>query len=252
MFYRALAHPLTRGIDIDDPRTTDLRSTIIQQKPILRKIYREWYRLLSDDLPVGDGHALELGSGGGFLDQFIPDLITSDMFVLPKIHLVMDGRRMPLADASLRAIVMTNVFHHIPDARAFLAEAARTVRPGGVVAMIEPWNNPWARFICSRLHHEEFDPNASQWEFKTQGPLSGSNHALPWIVFQRDRAKFEQRFPQWKIEKLQPLMPLCYLMSGGVSMRPRAPGFMFNAIRILERPFESSMAIFAHLLLRKR
>ena len=195
-FHRALTHPLTRGINIDDPRTTDLRRTIIQQKPILRKIYQEWYQLLAGDLPAGEGQVLELGSGGGFLDQFIPNLITSDMFVLPGIRAVLDGQRMPLPDASLRGIVMTNVFHHIPDVAAFLSEAARTVRTGGVVSMIEPWNNRWSRFVCDRLHHEEFDPDAAQWEFKTQGPLSGSNHALAWIVFQRATApEFEPPLP---------------------------------------------------------
>jgi 2-polyprenyl-3-methyl-5-hydroxy-6-metoxy-1,4-benzoquinol methylase len=48
---------------------------------------------------------------------------------------------------SLRGIVMTNVLHHIPDARAFLKEAARCLHPGGVIAMIEPWVSPWSRLI---------------------------------------------------------------------------------------------------------
>jgi hypothetical protein len=32
-----LAHPLTGGLDIDDPRTTHVRLTIIQQKKFLRR-----------------------------------------------------------------------------------------------------------------------------------------------------------------------------------------------------------------------
>jgi hypothetical protein len=38
-----LAHPLTRGLDINDPNVTHLRRRIIQEKPFLRKIYQEWY-----------------------------------------------------------------------------------------------------------------------------------------------------------------------------------------------------------------
>jgi len=46
------------------------------------------------------------------------------------------------SDGSLRAIVMTDVLHHIPNVESFFAEAARCVRPGGVIVMIEPWLTP--------------------------------------------------------------------------------------------------------------
>ena len=36
-----LAHPITRGLDVDDPRTTELRLRILQDKPFLRRIYDE-------------------------------------------------------------------------------------------------------------------------------------------------------------------------------------------------------------------
>src|SRR5947207_5960324 len=104
---RVLAHPLTRGADLDDPSTTALRRQIIQSKPFLRKIYDEWYGLLAGDLPGGAGRVLELGSGAGHLRQFVPDAITSEIFMCPGIDVVLDGQRMPLADGSLRAIVMT-------------------------------------------------------------------------------------------------------------------------------------------------
>jgi hypothetical protein len=38
MIKSVLAHPLTRGLDIDDPRTTGLHREIIQSKRFLRKI----------------------------------------------------------------------------------------------------------------------------------------------------------------------------------------------------------------------
>jgi hypothetical protein len=57
-----LAHPLTRGMDIDDPRTTQLRKEIIRSKPFLRSIYQEWYRDIVAALPSGNDPVLELGS----------------------------------------------------------------------------------------------------------------------------------------------------------------------------------------------
>jgi SAM-dependent methyltransferase len=192
MIKTALAHPLTRGLDLDDPRTTHLRRAIIDSKPFLRGIYAEWYRDIVASLPACSGPVLELGSGAGFLREFIPDLITSEIFTTPGAALVMDALRAPLADASLRAIVMTNVLHHLARPRHFFAEASRCVKPGGAVIMIEPWASTWGRWVYTHLHHEPFDTRTAQWEFPMTGPLSSANGALPWILFVRDRALFEK------------------------------------------------------------
>ena len=102
------------------------------------------------------------------------------------------------------------------------------------MAMIEPWVTPWSRFVYTRLHHEPFQPETPSWELPTSGPLSGANDALPWIIFARDRIKFEQEFPQWQIEMIKPIMPFRYLLSGGVSLRGLAPGWSFGMWRQLE------------------
>jgi hypothetical protein len=60
-----LAEPLTRGLDLDDPRTTALRRDILQRKPFLRRIYDEWYRHIAAAGRLGQV-MLELGSQGGF------------------------------------------------------------------------------------------------------------------------------------------------------------------------------------------
>src|SRR5262245_60487163 len=126
-----LAHPLMRGLELDDPCTSHLRRHIIQAKSFLRQIYQEWYAAIVAALPAGDEPVLELGSGAGFLQDFIPALITTDIFYCPGLSAVLDGQQLPLADNTLRAIVMTDVLHHVPQARRFLAEAARCIRPGG-------------------------------------------------------------------------------------------------------------------------
>jgi SAM-dependent methyltransferase len=249
-----LAHPLTRGQDLDDPRTTVLRRRIVREKPFLRRIYQEWYATLAADIPTGDGRVLELGSGAGFFNETVPDAITSEIFTCPGIDVVLDAQQMALPDASLHAIVMTDVFHHLPRPRAFFAEATRTVRAGGVVAMIEPWASAWSKVIYTKLHHEPFRPDAEQWEFPPAGPLSGANGALPWIVFQRDRERFEREFPQWRIETVQPFMPLRYLVSGGVSMRSLMPGWTTPLWRVAEgalSPMRSQTAMFVHVVLRR-
>ena len=234
--------------------TTDLRRRIIQGKPFLRRIYEEWYGLVVQSLPDGGGPVLELGSGAGFLQQYVPGLITSDVFPCEGVKVVLDGQRLPFADGSLRGVVMVDVLHHLPKSRRFFAEAARCVRPGGVVAMVEPWNTPWARWVYQRLHFEPFLPEAAAWEFPASGPLSGANMALPWIIFHRDRRTFEAEFPQWRVRTVRPLMPFRLLVSGGVSFRNLMPSFTFPAWRAAERalqPLNGRLAMFALVVLER-
>jgi SAM-dependent methyltransferase len=252
MLTRFLSHQLTRGLDLDAPETTGLRRRIIQEKGFLRRIYEEWYEDLAAAVPLGEGEVLELGSGAGFLRDYIPGLITSDVFELPGVSLVADAHDLPFGDGALRAVVMTNVLHHLAEPRRFFQEAARCVRPGGVVAMIEPWHTPWSRLIYTRLHHEPFEPKASEWEFPPAGPLSGANGALPWILFDRDQTLFESQFPHWRIEGAVPMMPFRYLLSGGVSLRSLMPGWTFRGWRWLERRLArwmNRLGMFARIIL---
>lgn len=235
-----LAHPATRDLSIDDPKTTEERRHIIRGNRFLWRIYDEWYRLISQSIPAGHGQVLELGSGGGFLSQYVPGILLSEIFVCTGIQVVLDARQLPFAAGTLKAIVMVNVLHHIPDSRAFLAEARRCLRPGGAVVMIEPWVSTWSRFIYTRLHHEPFDPRSKDWNFKSDGPLSGSNGALPWIIFERDRRQFEQDFPDFDVRAVQPFMPFRYLVSGGVSMRQLMPEATFGFWRKLESVISGS------------
>jgi SAM-dependent methyltransferase len=255
MLKSLLAHPLTCGLDLDDPRTTELRRRIIQEKSFLRQIYQEWYSTLANDLPSGAGPTLELGSGAGFLKDFVPNLVTSEVFSCAGVDIVLSGLDLPIKPASLGAIVMVDVLHHLPQARGFFREAARCVAPGGVVAMIEPWVTPWSRLVYGRMHHEPFVPEAVEWEFPAGGPLSGANGALPYILFSRDRAQFEREFPMWRIRTIEPMMPFRYLVSGGVSMRSLMPGWSFSWWRGVEnilRPIMGELAMFAHIVLQKR
>jgi SAM-dependent methyltransferase len=141
----------------------------------------------------------------------------------------------PFEDHALRAVVMTNVFHHLPDVHAFFREATRCIKPGGVIAMIEPWNNRWARFVYGYMHHESFQPHAEGWRTQSHGPLSSSNSALPWIVFSRDAHLFQCQLNQWSLRRTCVMMPVCYLLAGGVSLRASVPACLYGLVRCIER-----------------
>lgn len=251
MIARWFQHPLSRGRDIDSPETTHLRRQIICGKPFLRHIYEDWYKWMIASLPASPGRVLEIGSGAGFLSDCVPGLLSSDLFYVPGLSLVMDARDIPLASGSLRAILMTNVLHHIPNPRAFFADAARCVRSGGAIIMIEPWNTPWSAWIYSHLHHEPFSPDAREWDFPASGPLSAANGALPWIIFERDRQRFATEFPNWSLELVTRQMPFRYLLSGGVSYRSFVPGASYALVRSLENRLGARGAMFAGIVLRR-
>jgi len=246
----ALAHPLTKELSIDDPETTVLRAEIIRQKAFLRRIYQSWYRLLIENIPAGDGQVAEIGSGAGFLKELYSAAITSEVFHSVNIDIVYNAISMPFKAGSLRSLLLVDVLHHIPDPGAFFSEAMRCVKSGGRCLMVEPWNTGWSRWIYKQLHHEPFDVNG-EWTIPISGPLSGANGALPWILFERDREIFSRRFPEWRISGITPMMPLVYLLSGGISLRSIFPAWTYPLFRKGETSvgFEKKAAMFALIIL---
>ena len=90
-------HPSMRGIDIDDPRLTAIRFKLLRQKKFLFKLYKDWYSLLKQNLGNPNSRVIELGSGEGFLENLIPNVVKTDLFHHGSIHLVMDGLQLPLS-----------------------------------------------------------------------------------------------------------------------------------------------------------
>jgi SAM-dependent methyltransferase len=246
-----LMHPLTRDLSVDSPETTLRRRQIIREKAFLNAIYREWYGELAACIPQG-GRVLEVGSGAGFIKEVIPGIITSEVFIMPGVDLVADACCLPMGAASLDGILMTDVFHHIPNVADFLHEAARCVKPGGRLVMVEPWRTTWSEWVYQNLHPEPFEPE-SDWNIPLTGPLSGANGALPWIVFDRDLERFSSEYTEWRVSRVSPIMPFSYLLSGGVSMRISLPGWLYPVWRYIERNFlPSSWSMFALIELERK
>ncbi len=221
--------------DLDSPETTILHGEIVRKKPFLKRLYKEWYALFkkeSQSLP--EGIRLELGSGAGFIKEFIPAIITTDVLPLPNIDRVMSAEKLDFPDNSISGIFMIDVLHHIPHPAYFLKEAERCLFKGGKIILIEPANSWWGRFIYQNFHHEPFDPKAG-WELEATGPLSGANGAMPWIILERDRQLFKEKFPELSIQSIRYHTPFRYLLSGGVSMKSLVPGWSFSFFSWVDR-----------------
>lgn len=223
--------------DLDSPERIGALRALINRKPALRHFYREIYRRYAECLQCSQAHgiALELGSGGGFAGECIPGLVTSDIIPYPGMDLVVDASRLPFTAGALRFIGMTNVFHHIPDAECFLREAERCLAPGGRLLIVDQHPGHIAGPLLKYFHHEPYDPAAAEWRFATTGPLSGANGALPWLVFIRDRARFNALFPALRLAGYRPHTPLLYWLAGGLKRWSLVPGRALGAVRALDR-----------------
>lgn len=206
------------------------------RKPGLAELYREWYRLQQDYLADVKGEILELGSGAGFIQEVIPRVITSDLVACEGVDLSLNGLEVGEKFPNrLSNLIMVNVFHHICNSTAFLMAASNALVPGGRLIMIEPWLNNWSRLCYQLVGHEPLDPDQEGWSFPSNDPLLDANQAQPWIVFKRDEQMFRQRFPEFSIVKLKPLMPLTYILSGGHSVSWGLPARGIKLCRSLER-----------------
>lgn len=242
--------------DLDDPKATLVHKDIILNKPVLKKLYQDWYQTFIQEAKTtkGTGLFLEIGSGGGFLKSILPEVITSDILELPTVDKVCNAENLPFDTGSLSCIMMLNVFHHIPRPYLFLKEAERTLVQGGKIIMIEPANSTMGRFIYKRFHHEPFDP-AGEMEIRPGNPLSHSNQALPYIYFEREKEKFKTDYPQLKINSIRYHTPFIYALSGGLSRNSILPYPLYGFAKFIETltsPFSKQLGLFCSVCIEKK
>jgi SAM-dependent methyltransferase len=237
----ALYEPSVRSLDVDEGQLLEQHREILQRKPMLRSAFEEFYREMAacaDRYLTSDGIELELGSGAGFFKQVRPAVMTSDVRMAPHIDKAIDAQNMDLPDQSVRCIYAINVLHHLPDPDKFFAELCRVLKPGGGCILVEPHNGLGSRLLHKHLHKDEhFDPDAKGWVTEAiRGPMSGANQALAYIIFERDRALFDQKYGS-SIEIVHQgycLNSMRYLLSGGLNFKqllPIAPETLAKAER---------------------
>ena len=251
-----LEEPSLKGLQPGSRGFFVAQKALLLRRPLLKRNYDGWYRRLLEDArsAPANGVILELGSGGSYLKSLEPAIVTSD--VVPGVaDQIIDARRLPFADQSLRALLLTQVLHHIPDVDGFFREAQRTLIPGGVISMIEVAHTPFARFFFRRFHPEPYDDTRQEWSFPQRDSMVDANQALSWLVFVRDRSRFERQYPDLAIEKLAYLPWFTYLVSGGVTARYLIPRFMDGSLVSADRLLQSLEPLFSlhwHICVRKR
>ena len=241
--------------ELDEFERTLAHRNIIRSKPFLKNLYKKWYSdfiACASNSPIGK--FLEIGSGGGFLKDIFPQIITSDILSLPHVDLLLNAETLPFKGQDLGCIMMLNVFHHIPRPYLFLHEAERTLLPGGKIIMTEPANSAFGRFIYKNFHHEPFLENGER-EIDSGKPLGNSNQALPYIYFERDVDWFKTEFPTIEISSIKYHTPLLYLASGGLTRDALFPMMfyrIFSGIEWILSPFNRNLGLFCTIILVKK
>jgi SAM-dependent methyltransferase len=225
-------------------------------KPVLRAVYRDYYERIGGWVR---GHpTVELGAGGANLKETLPQLIASDIVPSPWLDLTLDAQAMPFASGSVANLVGVDVLHHIEHPRAFLAEAERTLKPGGRVVFVEPAITPvsWAVF---KLGHPEpvilrADPLAPGMASSGRDPMD-SNQAIPTLLAGRDRPRLEREFSRLRVAHRERLSLFAYPLSGGFRPWCLLPERLVEPVLRAERrldPVLGSLMAFRLLLILER
>lgn len=208
--------------------------------PALRRCYGDWYGLIRGQLPEAAlGPWVEVGSGPGFAEEFVPELVLTDIVQAPWHHKQAAAEALPFADATVGALVLFDVLHHVASPTAFFSEAVRVLRPGGRIVMVEPYVSPLSYVVYNRFHEEpailSVDPLAPGSPAQPAKDPFASNQAIPTLLFCRHGGRrFASAFPQLAVTRLRRMTGLAYPATGGLGRGPFLPWRLWRALHFVE------------------
>ena len=234
-----LREPGADALDVDSGARLACHKAVFDRKRMIREVFGEFhalFRRLENRYLDGKGIAIELGAGVAPMRDTYSDVLSTDIVHHPHLDFVMDAQSMALATESVRVVYAQNSFHHFPHPERFLSELERVLAPGGGAIILEPYYGPVATLVYRRLFRTEgFEKEFPEWETPSSGPMNGANQALSYIVFVRDRARLEARFPSLRLVYREPVGNyLRYLTSGGLNFRQLVPDFASDLLRAIE------------------
>jgi SAM-dependent methyltransferase len=251
--------PSLENIDIDGGNRFLVHSKMLKRKRMLREVFLEFhhkFRSLEEKYISVEGLRIEIGAGVAPIRDTYPDVLATDIVDSTHLDRVLDAENIDLPDRSVRVFYGQNCFHHFPHPDKFFNELNRVIAPGGGLILIEPYYGPFAAYLYKRLFKTEgFDKNYPHWDTPQKGPMNGANQALSYIVFNRDRHKFNEKYPSLHIVHIEPIENyLRYLLSGGLNFRQLLPDFCIYPLNLLEKtisPFKHILALH-HIIVLKR
>lgn len=253
------SEPRIQNISLDSSELLEIQKQILSEKRMLKEVFEGIYDTcinLDNKLLEGEGDSVEIGAGISFFKNKYPHIISTDIKEAPHLDMALDAQDMPFKDSSIRSIYGINCFHHIPNPERFFNELDRVISPNGGAILIDPFHGPLAEKGYKKVFDSEFfDKNQKKWSTDNMSAMYGANQALSYIVFNRDRELFEQKFPNLKIIYKKPLHNyIRYLISGGLNFKPLLPDMTIPLIKMIElmlMPFDNILALYQVIVLKK-
>ena len=202
-----------------------------EARPELRQVYREWFARLLGAVE-GLDPVVEVGAGPGFLKEFAPHLVATDVVAGLRVDVRCDADVLPFRSASVGGLVLVDTLHHLPRPLDFLAEAARVLQPRGRVAMIEPWITPSSWVLYRYFHHEDCRLGVDltrPFGGNDKAALDG-NAAIPYLTLARVR---EGALPL-RLLSAEPFIGLPYLVTFGFKVKRPLPPALQRLARLGE------------------
>jgi len=211
-------------------------------KPVLRAVYGDFFDRIA--AACGTGRTLEIGSGISNLRDRMTGVITSDIQFSPNVDIVADAQWLPFCDSSLSNIVMLDVLHHLEYPLLFFRGAARSLKRGGRIIMIEPAITWGSTLFYRFIHQEPVDMSADPLVEGVPNPQRepyDSNQALPTLIATRDRERFHALVPELKIADVRWFSFAAYPLSGGFKRWSLLPSRLAKPLLALEQRFEKAL-----------
>ena len=121
-----------KKLDEEEPNYFNYQKKNILENYFTYHMYDAFYKIIEDEIDEEERNInLELGTGAGFLDKRIINLIKSDIVCHNNIDISLSAHEIPFKDGTFSNIILMWVLHHLVDPQIFFREAIRVLKNGG-------------------------------------------------------------------------------------------------------------------------
>ena len=207
------------------------------KKAVVRKLYTYWYRKIISHIPdQSQGLHIEIGSGCGNFKKYFPQVLATDTVPNPWIDRLVDANAsLPFEDNSVDTFILIDVVHHLSNPLGFFGQAAKKLKAGGRILILEPYVSAFSFIIYKFFHHEALDTRLRIPDL-AKGTTTGENSAIPTILFEYELDTFLSLNPGLKLICKEYQDFLVYPLTGGFSGISVIPPALVSPLLNLEKP----------------